>query len=53
MVLMKVILNAYITDNQANSELVQEWVSDVTLYLQYSSDPAAWAIANPGVDATA
>ena len=43
------ILNTYITDNQANSDLVQEWVTDYTLYVQYASDPAAWAAANPGI----
>ena len=43
------ILNTYITDNQANSDLAQQWVTDYTLYVQYASDPAAWAAANPGI----
>ena len=43
----KIILNKYITDNQANTDLVQEWVTDYTLYVQYTSDPAAWVAANP------
>jgi len=45
----EIMLNKYITDNQANSNLVQEWVTDYTLYVQYASDPAAWAAANPGI----
>ncbi len=42
------LLDGYIDANLANSQLVQQWVNDVTAFLQFTQDPAAWAAANPG-----
>jgi hypothetical protein len=42
------LLNNYITSNQANSALVQQWVADLTAFMQFTADPVAWQAANPG-----
>ncbi|MCT0216106.1 hypothetical protein KQ298_07190 [Synechococcus sp. CS-1330] len=43
----KVLLEGYMLANKDNSVVVQQWVADLTAYMQYTADTAAWIAANP------
>ena len=43
----KEVLDNYIADHLDESKVVQQWVDNLTAYLQFRADPEAWKQANP------